>query len=103
MSERGGRFVRTEHILEWQRMRGRRDVARIQGIQNVEVLEDLRELLLEASNLLLAEADAREPGDVKDFVSSERHADFSRSGIGGEYSTAILAAATIDANCHKDG
>ena len=41
--------------------------------QRVEVVEDLRELLLEPRNVLLGEADAGQLGNVEDFFAGERH------------------------------
>lgn len=50
-------------------MGGGRDVVGIDLAEALEVVEDLRQLLAEAGDVFLAEAEAGEPGDVLDLLA----------------------------------
>jgi len=59
----GFHFVFTEHILEWQNMRCRFHVLRVELIQLIDVLEDAFELPAQAGLFLFGELQAGQEGD----------------------------------------
>ena len=69
--KRGTRLVRAEDVLQRQRVRRRRHVLGVELMQDVEVVEDDRKLLLELDLVLFAEAQSRQLGQVLDFRPAE--------------------------------
>ena len=59
----GFHFVFTEHILEWQNMRRRFHILRVELVQLIDVLEDTFKLPAQASLFLFSELQACQEGD----------------------------------------
>lgn len=54
-------------------MHGRRNVLRSHSLEDLEVVEDLRELGLELDHVVVRETDAGQLRHVQNFSSRERH------------------------------
>src|SRR5579885_953638 len=88
--ERRPRRVVALDVGERQRVCGGRHAAGVDLAQRLEVVEDDRELRLEARHVLFGHADARELGDVLDLVAGEGHGSMPRRGGWG--ANAVAAA-----------
>jgi hypothetical protein len=64
-------LVCTGDVLQVEGVRGGRHGLRVYLSQDVEVVQDLRELLLEPGDVILAEADTRQTGNVQDLFPGE--------------------------------
>ena len=67
------RHVLAEAVRERERVRGRRHLAEVELRDVPDVLEDAREIVQEAVDLVIREADAGEVGGVQHVVSVESH------------------------------
>ena len=78
--ERGARLVGAQHVLDLDDVRGRRHVGEVAELADLlDVVEDARELLAHALELLLAQLEAGEAGDVEDLVTAQHAAVESRA------------------------
>lgn len=64
--ERRPYFVSAEYVLEWQRMRRRRDLVQVERLDVSRVAEDAAELTSEVLDLVVSQREPREFGDVLD-------------------------------------
>jgi hypothetical protein len=69
----GSRFVIAHHVLQGDGVGSGRDALGVYLLEDLEVVDDLRELLLELGDLFVAHGHAEEHGDVSDFVTGNGH------------------------------
>jgi hypothetical protein len=71
--EGGTRFVGAHHVVQGDGVGSGRDALRVYLLEDLEVVDDLRELLLELGDLFVAQGHAEEHSDMSDFVTGDGH------------------------------